>query len=140
MEYLGAIYNYFYPSPDLESTFIEAISDTIRPHQNQDLFYLGTSDSMQIGFQNYVGKKFTAHEFEPGELALGPIILSIWKKTKESVESQLLKSKDEQKIFHEIKWQLEAEKLTSACIKEGHTGRFFTARQIKAMLNEIDNV
>ena len=124
---------------ELESTFVEATSDTLRKARSQskqDLIYLGTSESMQKGFQVYVTDKFGANKSSPKQLDLEPIISSLWNKTKEQVEFQLMEAKDQDEIYDEISWQHQADELIAACLKVGKTGKFFTNRQIKVMLGE----
>lgn len=149
MEYLvNSLYSLFWTTEDwhyaqqeeslsftpIELIFLKSVSYSLQINPNNNLFYLGTSDSMQNGFQNHVRTNFSVKGWTAKELDLEPIISSIWTKSKAYIQSQLLKSNNLEEINDEIKWQIMAEKLISGCQDNGHTGLFFTTRQINLLL------
>jgi hypothetical protein len=74
-----------------EAMFLAFIKNRIQAYldQKNDLIYLGTSESMQRGFSEWIAKIFTSKQFTAEELKLVTVISSIWMKTKNQVENEL---------------------------------------------------
>ncbi|HEV8052846.1 MAG TPA: hypothetical protein VGP47_10160 [Parachlamydiaceae bacterium] len=149
MEYIGYAYDTIFPTPymvplefdELESTFLENISSRISIFKSQnlqkiDLFCLRTSESMKRDFKEYASKKYADKNYSPEALDLESIISSIWHKTKNNVQTQLLQANVHEEIYDEINWQLKADQCLKECNIEAHTAIYFTPRQIKVLMGE----
>jgi hypothetical protein len=124
-----------------ETLFLTFSKSVIQTSLNvgSDLTYLDTSEPMQRGFNEWVAKTFADKKFSPEELKLDAVVSSIWGKVKILIENELRTSNNSQTITIESHRQSEAKNCEARFHSQGRAGKFFTARQARALLEAIES-
>lgn len=125
-----------------ESMFLTSVKSVIQSSLDQqyNVIFLATSESMQRGFREWVGRTFTSKEFSAEELNLVTIVSSIWMKTKTHIENELRISQDHAAIVDEAECQRRADNTAAEIALQGRSGKAFTVRQATFLIKAVNSI
>lgn len=93
--------------------------------------FIETSEQQQAAFNNYVSEHFSFANIKNQNLALDPLIKSIWRKAGEQVLNRLLQEERMEAFKVELKQMQSMRQKTP----EGSPGSYFTPRQVELMIS-----
>lgn len=99
-----------------------------------NLIYLGTSEFMQKGFNEWVVQTYPNANFSLEAFNLTTLVASVWSKTKTHVENELALTQNQISIDEEKAWQAKADFAQLEFLSEGRTGKVFTKRQSEFLI------
>jgi hypothetical protein len=115
-----------------ETMFVAYVQGTVKRNleAGNTLIYLGVSNSMQNGFNQWVANKFSSANLTPDQLRLTTLVTSVWTKTKAFVDNKLSLNNNQDEIADEMGWHQIATIQYADLAQQGHVGgKLFTVRQ-----------
>ena len=117
-----------------EAMLVAYAQHMIKHHldQGNSLIYLGVSPNLQQNFNSFVATRFSSANLSLEQQKLGPLVESLWIKTKTTIDNDLRVKQDQTAIETEESLHQEAVKQLESLRTQGITGgKIFTKRQAK---------